>query len=206
MSVSLVMGTVLPNVPSGFFSEILASMRGAARRPEKTTVPSMADSGKFIRGGATTALALGHGRWWRSYGARRRGRRRGRGTGAAEPPRRLVAKAERGGGAGTGRGEGDGGAVPRPAAAAGWWRNRDWGAGALPVEACHSIRRIYFPAGNDLWHFGQITWGTAGRTGPRRLDAGGSCGRWGSPCCGFPQRAHVAADAGFMLPQDAQRM
>jgi len=40
---------------------------------------------------------------------------------------------------------------------------------------------------------------------PRRT--GGAAGAGGAAeCCGFPQRAQVAAVAGFMLPQDAQRM
>jgi len=63
------------------------------------------------------------------------------------------------------------------------------------------------PSGKDLWHFGHITWGMAGTPWPRKAGADGFAGAGGAPaCCGRPQRPQVSADAGFMLPQDAQRV
>src|ERR1035437_234033 len=105
------MGTVLPHDPSGFFSETLASTRGAARKPEKTTVPSAADSVKLVRGGVDgTGLGIaGCG------GATGRGRgggtNRGTGGGATEGcgnegEGRGTGGA--GGGGATGRGSGGG--------------------------------------------------------------------------------------------------
>ena len=79
--------------------------------------------------------------------------------------------------------------------------------GAVAGRGVPQYPQNLLPKGNDLWHVGHIAWGTAGVTKPRIpgtigvVAAGDATG-----CCGFPQRAHVAADAGFMLPQDAQRM
>src|SRR5271157_4614344 len=112
MSVSLAMGTALPNVPSGFFSEILASTSGAARRPEKTTVPSMADAGMFILGGAT-GLPIGGG--GTAVGATGRagggatGRATGGGTGTADRGGAGGGATGRGGDGGAGRATGGGG-------------------------------------------------------------------------------------------------
>lgn len=63
------------------------------------------------------------------------------------------------------------------------------------------------PSGKDLWHLGHITWGMAGATWARSAGGDGGAGAGGAPaCCGRPQRPQLGADAGFMLPQDAQRM
>ena len=71
------------------------------------------------------------------------------------------------------------------------------------------------PCGNDLWHLGHMTWGTGAATGARRGGAGGAAARGGAggaaaagapAYCGFPQRAQVVAEAGFMAPQDAHRV
>jgi len=52
-----------------------------------------------------------------------------------------------------------------------------------------------------------MTWGTAGGAGPREAGRGGMAVAGGtSACCAFPQRAHVGAVAGFMLPQNGQRV
>src|ERR1019366_7392352 len=99
------MGTVLPHDPSGFFSETLASTRGAARRPGKTTVPSAAESIKFVRGGVDgtgLGIAGGGGATGRGGGG---GTGRGTGGGATEG----CGKGGAGGGRATGRGKGNGG-------------------------------------------------------------------------------------------------
>ena len=53
-----------------------------------------------------------------------------------------------------------------------------------------------------------MTWGTAGAAEPRKLvGADGGAGAGGIPSlCGFPQREHVSTVAGFMLPQNGQRV
>ncbi len=56
------------------------------------------------------------------------------------------------------------------------------------------------PAGNALWHCGQTTWGTPGARD------GGPCAAGAAACRGLPQRAQVAENAGFMFPQEVQRM
>ncbi len=79
--------------------------------------------------------------------------------------------------------------------------------GAVAGRGVPQYPQNLLPKGNDLWHVGQIAWGTAGVTKPRIpgtigvVAAGDATG-----CNGFPQRAHVAAEVGFMLPQEAQRI
>ena len=57
-----------------------------------------------------------------------------------------------------------------------------------------------------MWHFGHITWEMAGAIGLRKADEGGAAAGGAPACCGFPQRAQVGTDVGFMLPQEGQRM
>jgi hypothetical protein len=61
------------------------------------------------------------------------------------------------------------------------------------------------PAGNDLWQLGQSTWGTTGADGLRSIEGEGGTGV-ALDCWGAPHLTHVADDAGFMPPQEAQRM
>src|SRR5271157_1526369 len=146
MSVSLAMGTALPNVPSGFFSEILASTSGAARRPENTTVPSMADAGMFILGGAT-GLPIGGG--GTAVGATGRagggatGRAGGGGTGRATGGGEGTADRGGPGGGGTGRGgDGDAGRATGGGGVAIW--------GAVAGRGVPQYPQNLLPRGKDL--------------------------------------------------------
>jgi hypothetical protein len=79
--------------------------------------------------------------------------------------------------------------------------------GAVAGKGVPQYPQNLLPRGNDLWHFGHITWGMVCPPVLREAGGGGVTGAGGAPaCCGFPQRAQVGAVAGFMLPQDAQRM
>jgi len=215
--VSFVMGTVLPHVPSGFFSEILASRRGATRKPEKTTVPSRADSGRFILGGKLGVATGGDG-------ATGRGRGRGGAAvgGAGTPGRggtggdasgdgvgagRAAGGVGSGGGA-IGRGSGSGGAAVLKGAATGCGTGSGGAAtgGGAAGRGVPQYPQNLLPEGNDFWQFGHTTWGMA-ETGGRIGGAGNSVEAGCGPTFwGFPQRAQAGADAGFIAPQDAQRM
>ena len=81
------------------------------------------------------------------------------------------------------------------------------GGGAVAGRGVPQYPQNLLPTGNDLWHFGHITWGIAGPPAPRKAVLAGAAGVGGAPVAwGFPQRAQTGADAGFMLPQEAQRM
>jgi len=55
--------------------------------------------------------------------------------------------------------------------------------------------------GNDLRQFGHVIWAAIGAAAGRGGGAGGV-----AACNGFPQRAHVGEDVGFIFPQEAHRM
>lgn len=180
----------------------------------------MADSGMFILGD-TLGVAGG------GSGATGRGKGRGgaAGSGAATPDRDETGGDASGdckaagwaaGGAGTGiggatgRGSGSGGAAAlgadTPGCGPGTGGVAATGGGAAGRGVPQYPQNL-LPAGNDLWHFGHKTWGTAVGTGARTGGAGAS-GRTGDDprFWGFPQRTQAGADAGFIAPQEAQRM
>ena len=85
------------------------------------------------------------------------------------------------------------------------------GAGGAAGKGLPQNPQNLLPDGNDLWHFGHMTWGmTTGAAGAGRGGGAGAGERGAAGCdpaCkAFPQRAHVGYDAGFMLPQEPHRM
>ncbi|MGD1158054.1 MAG: PE-PGRS family protein [Terriglobia bacterium] len=108
-----------------------------------------------------------------------------------------------GGGGGAAGFCGTGGPAGRGGAAGCWTRAGGvaaWG-GAAGKGVPQNPQNL-LPAGNDLWHFGHITCGTTGAAEGRGAGAADA----GAACNGFPQRAHVGKDAGFIFPQEMHRM
>ncbi len=202
-------------------------MRGAARNPEKTTVPSIAESGILglgtggPGGGVAGRAGCGDtvrpaseaggggitGRGGGDGGAAGRG---GGGAGGRAPIEGGGGIAGRGGGCGGGAG----GLAMGGAGGAGGVIGRAGGGGAAAVagNVVPQYPQNLLPCGKDLWHFGHMTWGTG--TAPVGLAAGaaeGACGGGAGTAaaapisCGFPQRTQTSAEAGFMAPHDAQR-
>ncbi len=108
----------------------------------------------------------------------------------------------RGGGGGTGRAAGGGGGATGLGGATAGCPGAGGATlgGAVAGKGVPQYPQNLLPNGNDLLHFGHITWGAAGA---RTAGVGGV---GGAGPVGFPQRAQVVADAAFMPPQEAQRM
>jgi hypothetical protein len=198
----------------------------------------MADSGVFILGGAAGGLATvgigggggatgrGGGGGAMGGGGGGAGRAMGGGGGGGTAGRGGTGGGAMGGGGGgagraTGEGSGGGGGAAGRGGGSGGGAMGRGGAtgcgigagatigGAVAGRDVPQYPQNLLPKGNDLWHFGHMTWGTGPGTGARK--GGGAVGMAGAgggapTLCGFPHRLQVSADAGFMAPQDAQRM
>ena len=139
----------MPSVPSGFFSEILASMRGSTRMPEKSMVP-LAEALGALRGEGAGALGM------KGSGVEPIGRGAG---GGATGGRAAGGGATRGRGGGPGVGRAIGGGGGGGGAYGALYRHRRWRHGpggrlqatagggatagaAVGADACHNTRRI----------------------------------------------------------------
>ena len=81
--------------------------------------------------------------------------------------------------------------------------------GAFAGRCVPQYPQNLLPTGNDLWHFGHRTWAIVEAPEPRSSgdEAAGVTGVDGAAVfCALPQRRQLGAVAGFMLPQDGQRI
>lgn len=147
--------------------------------------------GRGVRGGGTTdGCGVGGGAATGRGAGVGRGRATGFGSGGGADP-----DAGRGGEGTTGL-TGDAGGCP--------FAGRVAIGVAVVGSAVPQYPQNLLPSGKEWRHLAHVTWGTPGATTLRC--AGEETPAGGVACSGFPQRAHTDAMAGFMFPQDAQRI
>jgi hypothetical protein len=163
-----------------------------------------------VAGGGGGATGRGRGRGGAAGGGAGtpgRGGMEGDASGDGGGAGRAAGGVGSGGGGPTGRGSGSGGAVVLGGDATGCGTGGVAMGGGAAGRGVPQYPQNLLPAGNDLWHFGHMTWGTAVGTGARCGGADGAAGTGDDPrFWGFPQRTQAGADAGFIAPQEAQRM